>query len=340
MTDTTEKFRFEFNVPIPSGEKFVFDYMKLNRKNIDFLLDGVNGFSVFVYLFTIQKRLFTVNDVGVSSKTILHWKKMGLLLDNYTVKANGWAKFNFVDYLWLQVVKELRNLGVSLEIIKKVKETLIDGTKPTKSFEEYRQDVDVSSTYRMGNDDEKNEVADFLYSQNQVARHFSQLMTSCIMAKENGQIIVFSNGEAYFKMDREDILFKQYYSGKGDDDYDNDTCVPAYTLKYQTYICVSVTELILKYLILDTNKLKIPLLPLLSKEEKEILEFVRKDKVVSVTVRKKNGKINLLEATEQYKPAELNARLTELFLKEDYQDIEIKKENGYAIFKRTVKHKL
>lgn len=339
--ENKEKFKFEFPMDLPNGKKVVIDYLVIGKKNVDFILDEISQYTLYIFLLFIQKRLFTVNDADVSSKTLLHWRKMGLLLDNYTLKADGWAKFNFIDYLWLQVVKELRSIGISLEIIKQVKESLIDGGTPAMSFEDYRSEIENDKAYKNATADEKDEVADFLYSQNNVAKHFRLLMTDCLVTKANGQIIIFPNGgEAYFKFDGEDVLFKQYSTGKANENYIASTCIPESTLRYKTHIRISVTELILKYLILDKEKLKIPDLPLLSKQEKEIINYVRADRVERITVRKRNGKVDLMETTEQYKPAQMEARLKELFLKEDYQDLEIKKENGSAIFKRTVKHKI
>jgi hypothetical protein len=76
----------------------------------------------------------------------------------------------------------------------------------------------------------------------------------------------------------------------------------------------------------------------LSSEEMELMLFVRTGNFETITVKRKDGKIDLIEATETLSA---DARLTEILKDQDYQNIEIKTANGKTVcVKRTIKKKV
>ena len=76
----------------------------------------------------------------------------------------------------------------------------------------------------------------------------------------------------------------------------------------------------------------------LSPEEIELMFFVRMGNYESITVKRRDGKIDYIEATETLSA---DARLTEIIKEQDYQDIEIKTAEGKTVcVKRTIKKKV
>lgn len=76
----------------------------------------------------------------------------------------------------------------------------------------------------------------------------------------------------------------------------------------------------------------------LTPEEMELMLFVRTGNFESITVKRKDGKIEFIEGTETLSA---DARLTEIIKEQDYQTIEIKTANGKTVgFKRTIKKRL
>ncbi len=76
----------------------------------------------------------------------------------------------------------------------------------------------------------------------------------------------------------------------------------------------------------------------LSPEEMELMLFIRTGDYEAITVKRKNGKIDLIEATETLSA---DARVTEILKEQDYQNIEIKSANGKVVcLKRTIKKKV
>jgi DNA-binding transcriptional MerR regulator len=76
----------------------------------------------------------------------------------------------------------------------------------------------------------------------------------------------------------------------------------------------------------------------LSSEEADLLLMIRKGDFIEIKVKKRNGKIERLEATEMVKT---DKRITEILKEGDYQNIEIKQQDGkISCIKRTIKKKL
>ncbi|GAB4495705.1 MAG: hypothetical protein OHK0019_25560 [Saprospiraceae bacterium] len=73
-------------------------------------------------------------------------------------------------------------------------------------------------------------------------------------------------------------------------------------------------------------------------EEMELMLFVRTGNFESVTVKRKNGKIDFIEGTETLSA---DTRLTEIMKKQDYQEIQMKVAKGKTVgLKRTIKKRL
>jgi len=75
-------------------------------------------------LFT--ETTFSIKDTGLSYKTISDWSKKELLSDFQSDKGK-WHKFLFIDLVEVLIYKELRDMGVSIAKLKKLKKSL---TKP------------------------------------------------------------------------------------------------------------------------------------------------------------------------------------------------------------------
>jgi hypothetical protein len=76
----------------------------------------------------------------------------------------------------------------------------------------------------------------------------------------------------------------------------------------------------------------------LSKEELELLTFIKSNDFQSIKVVKRNGEIDRMEGTERINPGK---RMVDILNQGDYQNIEVKQENGKVVcIHRTVKRKI
>jgi DNA-binding transcriptional MerR regulator len=81
------------------------------------------------FIKKINKPQYRVGANVATYRTIKTWEEEGILED--TRKDEGWRKFSLKDTIWIELVKSLREFGLPLSKILKVKEDLIQ----TKKFE-------------------------------------------------------------------------------------------------------------------------------------------------------------------------------------------------------------
>jgi DNA-binding transcriptional MerR regulator len=92
-----------------------------------------NIFNAFGICDDIFKPVLTVNDLGISYRTINNWEANGLMLTGRK-NSRDWHKFSFVDFVWLNIVFELRQLGFPLKKIQKLKAFLSENIDDESIF--------------------------------------------------------------------------------------------------------------------------------------------------------------------------------------------------------------
>jgi|GEM_PF-5424255 len=71
----------------------------------------------------LTKQEFSSKLTGITYRSINHYQKVNLLI-NKKKNENSWKKFSAVELIWIGVISKLRELGVSLDTIAKVKENI------------------------------------------------------------------------------------------------------------------------------------------------------------------------------------------------------------------------
>ncbi|MDB4922051.1 MerR family transcriptional regulator [Mucilaginibacter sp.] len=92
-----------------------------------------NIFNAFGICDDIFKPSLTVNDLCISYRTINNWEANGLMLTGRK-NSRDWHKFSFVDFIWLNIVFELRQLGFPLKKIQKLKAFLSENIDDESIF--------------------------------------------------------------------------------------------------------------------------------------------------------------------------------------------------------------
>lgn len=113
-------------------------------------------------------------------------------------------------------------------------------------------------------------------------------------------------------------------------------------LQSEDILCHTVLSLdgLFKKLIgkIDQSKWTFTELFRLSREELELLSFIKLNNFKSIKVIRRNGKIDRFEGTEKLNPRK---RMIDILNQGDYQNIEVKQENGKVVcIHRTVKRKI
>ncbi len=181
-----------------------------------FLKDNVeNIFNTFGICDKIFKPVLTVNDLCISYRTINSWESGGLMLTERPNTRN-WHKFSFVEFVWLNIVFELRQLGFPLPKIKRLKDFLNE-TINNKSLLEVKR---TEARIFLNNTNLNRLVlllAEIMYNKNHIA----------LLCNKEGRFYVYN--EQMVKEEKEAIDFSQF--------------------QYNNFVSVSLTDIIIKYLV-------------------------------------------------------------------------------------------
>ena len=93
---------------------------------LQFICDGVCAAPMQAVL---HKRRYKPFQSQVSYRVLNHWATMGLIEDQREQDAQTWRLFSLIDLLWIRVLLDLRNFGLSLAMLQRVKQTLHIGKK-------------------------------------------------------------------------------------------------------------------------------------------------------------------------------------------------------------------
>jgi len=66
---------------------------------------------------------FKISDLGVTSRVFSNWKLKNIIPK---VDERQWVRLNLFEYFWIQIIKDLRALGLPLKLIEKVKDQLFN----------------------------------------------------------------------------------------------------------------------------------------------------------------------------------------------------------------------
>jgi len=71
----------------------------------------------------LNEKAFSLSKDDFSYRIINHWEKNDLLT-NSRETGKGWRKYSIMDKVWLYIVKDMRNFGISLTMIQLVKKSI------------------------------------------------------------------------------------------------------------------------------------------------------------------------------------------------------------------------
>jgi DNA-binding transcriptional MerR regulator len=270
-------------------------------------------------LDSINKRHFTIKDVGISSRLLNHWEKSGLLMESYEEKK--WKVYNLIEYTWLNVIMEMRRFNLSLEIIRKAKHALCFDF----SLKDLPEEIDINELILELSPSHQNEKVKQILETIEVQgllsdfrqNYLELVIMYIVLLKGNYSLLVnldgdciplkMSNYDDYIQMDE----FNEFMSG--------------------THLSISITRILSDFLLANEFVLSKKRLAILSDAESEVIRAVRNEEVSSVKIVKND--LNTIDLIEEMHNEKIDkaARLMDIILSHGYQTIEIKTQNGHIV---------
>jgi hypothetical protein len=71
----------------------------------------------------LEQEHFKISDLGVTSRVFSNWKIKNIIPK---VDERQWVRLNLFEYFWIQIIKDLRALGLPLKLIARVKDQLFN----------------------------------------------------------------------------------------------------------------------------------------------------------------------------------------------------------------------
>ena len=95
---------------------------KLTRKSVEDLMHN-NPNELFALLDGLEEKQFTIADIDIDHRSIIHWEKEEII-DRIKDTKDGWRKYSFFDYVWLRIVADMRGFGIAIPMIRNIKPVL------------------------------------------------------------------------------------------------------------------------------------------------------------------------------------------------------------------------
>ncbi len=72
----------------------------------------------------VREKRYDIGKTAISYRTINYWEQVGLLDDQRTEQGHGWRKFSIIDIAFISLITHLRNIGLSIDVLKNTKRCL------------------------------------------------------------------------------------------------------------------------------------------------------------------------------------------------------------------------
>lgn len=294
---------------------------------------------MLVYLWD---RRYTLDTIGISAKIVFDWSKQGLLLD--LVKPRGRRKYSIVEFVWFKLIIGLREFGMSLESIRNVRAMLLETIKVTdmmdaimnEPIEKYTEVIEEEKLLLVRELIEK-EIEELT---EQDWKDSLEVWNLPEMEYFNTLLSYLVNDGA---VNRSEIIFNITCTGETFIEVVGNSLFDVSELAEKAHIKFPLSLLISQFI--QHEEMSTPeelvFFNFISEKEMQILELLKNDSLTSLTIRMgENQEIKLIESEEKIDVENAASRLTDYLMRNDYQEIVCKSQNGKVTsLRRTTKHK-
>ena len=301
------------------------------------LTDKMNELSINPISF-LKETQIKRSKLNIDSRNINHWNEKDLLLNKATDGKN--YVFNLPEAFWIKILMKLRSFNVSLDVIKKIKETLIKNSDIPALNKDIKNDV-VSILQTNGYNLEQ--INSILKDETFIKKienvTFNKLEESllfiivfrqpyCIWINEEGTSILELEAKFNYEIDE-----------KNDSDREFD--VKLEEIKSKSHLKISLNEILEEIVDCFGELTCSTQIPILSKSEVEILRLIREENINKIEIKfDENSKPKQIEITKANRIDE-SASLKQLIIAKSYQELKIITQNGKISYcENKIKYKL
>lgn len=209
----------------------------------------------------IRDKQFSVKDINIPYQWVNNWDKEGLLFEDDR-EDGKWRKFNFIDYLWIKIIVELREFGLSYDVIKKLREVLSHKIE-LEPLTDKKKTILGNSNMRYVQTASLNSVSLLTF-----------LIVEAIATKALIKILIHKDGEALLVNERNLFLYGPELE----------------EFQKQSFLTISLNHLLIEFVGKHDLDLLLPFIPLISTEEAELLQLIREESITRLCITDHEGK--------------------------------------------------
>lgn len=281
----------------------------------------------------IYEPLFTLKDIGISSKIFQDWRKAGLWYQEYKpAEKRQWTRLNLEEYIWLKLIKQLRQLGATTDLVLQVKALLLayfDLPGYLAQPEYKAKSIEAIEKSGLPETDRK-AIKEMLLS-GEFGRQLEEagiritylmaLLFSALIRHQRVGVLAFPDGEVIAWV--EEILSRD---------------AGALELMQRSHIYLSIQEHLVAFLLEPEKEKFISPLQLLSNEERIVLSYLRDQSLkrleIKMTNPEKGGKpdLTLITTTDGKLPLKEYNRIAGKLIAKNYDSIKATNFNGTEVY--------
>jgi DNA-binding transcriptional MerR regulator len=274
--------------------------------------------------YLAEEELFKLKDTGIQYRSVNHWESQNLLSSEAGIQGKR-RKFTFIEYMWLQVVSELRTIGLPIPLLKKVKDEIFQTVSAQGVLDLLKSNPELLD--KLPDDETKAELAALLQAGSldesiagKGASFFELFICETVINKIPLSLVIFSDGYWFpWYEDKIELYSKEDIEKKA----------------YGTHVTVSLSKIIKDFLVDEKSVYILPKLKLFETHEMKLLEIISSGEYEAITINFKNKKIKSLEMV---KAQHVKRKIVDILTENAYQDIVIKTHKGMVTtIKNTVK---
>lgn len=270
---------------------------------------------------TLSEPRFLISELEVTARDATYWDKQGILPE---MKGTGARrKYDLVQSVWIKLIQQMRDFGVSIAVIKNLKDKLL---QPAFSFSEMLKNpkgLEVLKTIAKTEGTEK-EFEELLKSgeleknlEEKQIDIFSILVKRVVIFRKPLSLLVSVEGD-YIPYSHElhsDLV-------KTDPGVTDVFTMPHFNLS----LSAAYSQLVEDW----SSKPFFGKVSMLSNKELEALEAIREKGVKEITIKYAGGELDLMEVVKNEK-VELESRFLDVISKHGFHNITVKSRNGNIV---------
>jgi DNA-binding transcriptional MerR regulator len=256
---------------------------------------------------------YSINDLNIAPRDATYWDKQGILPQ---VKGPGMRrKYDIIQSVWIKLIQQMRSLGIGLNSIKILKENLLEPKLDLNKFDQEAL-LHVFNQLKSKYDESLSPENLLLEMKENGPSIFKSTVLATIIFRKSFQCIVNKEGD-YILYD-----LQRYHEIITKDEFAEFISEPHFS--------ISISEAYRSLINEWSPKPYLKMNSLLSENEINILEYIRRDDVNSINIRFKDGEPYLLEIDE-INTVSIEQRFLDVIARNGFQKITINTRNGKIV---------